>query len=170
MEDNSKQCIEINNITWTEMQKTMCINCIHYANQEQTCNYENDTICKEDIEKEIKKISHKIANIWSDDATVIRKLCKIYKEWTDFNKYYNFRYKVIAPKDFEGIYVLFWMEGEHMMTDKEFCEFVAQNLEDYILTQESVGVMAEYLDDVIREWSDGLKSIDRRIEKLINQW
>lgn len=39
MEDNSKQCTKVTNASWEEIQKCWCINCIHYADQEQTCTH-----------------------------------------------------------------------------------------------------------------------------------
>ena len=120
----------------------------------------------EDIEREAKRINHKVSTLWCDDATVIRKLCELYDEWLNGNKYYDFEYKVIAPEEFDGIYVLFWAEKEYMMTDKEFCEFVGQNLEDYVLREENVEVMEEHFNDVVSEWSDELK----KIEELATCW
>ena len=45
MEDNSKQCTKVTNASWEEIQKCWCVNCIHYADQEQICMHEEGPCC-----------------------------------------------------------------------------------------------------------------------------
>lgn len=124
------------------------MNSIEKAEMLELFEKEKETI---QAKKDLREIVSIIFALDSDNPEIIKTLAIKFKEWCEWNKYFDFSYNVIAPKGY-NVYVLFKMEEERIMTASKFCEFIVEQLESFADTD-------EHTKDVVREWKEEIKEL-----------
>ncbi|MBP5423044.1 MAG: hypothetical protein J6Y78_11440 [Paludibacteraceae bacterium] len=113
------------------------------------------------IETEIKDITDRIRRLNSDSTIVMNEVCKLMEKYAIHNKYYEFKYKVISIKGFNSIWVAFYDESEYMVLSHKFLDYVADCLNESVLSWDNLAMEEEILDDIREIWCEKLLLLEK---------